>query len=163
MISPPVAYADVGTRTLRQLETFNFPQTITSATTVALANLVPQRSQGDEIFAWYFTPYSTSSFIEIEILTNAWLNTTTAYIALFNDYQTDAMAVYPVQTGGSSYNIAIAFKHYFQPLQAGIQTRFSLRSAAAATGLTFNYYAYGLKNSSRVTMKEWSALGLQNV
>ena len=163
MISPPVAYVDVGTRTLRQLETFNFPQTITSATTVALANLVPQRSQGDEIFSWYFTPYSTSSFIEIEILTNAWLNTTTAYIALFNDYQTDAMAVYPVQTGGSSYNIAIAFKHYFQPLQAGVQTRFSLRSGAAANTIVFNYYAYGLKNSSRVTMKEWSALGLQNV
>ena len=163
MISPPVAYADVGARTLRQLETFNFPQTVTSGTIVALANLLPQRSQGDEIFSWYFTPYSTSSFIEIEVMTNVVVAGTTAYIALFNDYQTDAMAVYPMQVGTSTFVIPVTFKHYYQPLQAGVQTRFSLRSAAAATGLTFNYYAYGLKNSSRVTMKEWSALGLQNV
>ena len=59
------AYADVGTRTLRQLQTFNFQYTITSGTTVALANVLPQRTQGDEIFGWYFTPYSTQSFIPI--------------------------------------------------------------------------------------------------
>ena len=131
MISPPVAYADVGTRTLRQLETFNFPATITSTTTVTLANLVPQRSQGDEIYAWYFTPYSTSSFIEVEIITNVIVSNTTAYIALFNDYQTDAMAVCPLQlqlaAGGSIQ--PVVFKHYFQPLQAGIQTRFKIGRA----------------------------------
>ena len=46
------AYADVGTRTLRQLQTFYFQQTITSTTTTATANALPQRTQGDEIFGW---------------------------------------------------------------------------------------------------------------
>ena len=64
--------------------------------------------------------------------------------------------------GAATYIVPVMFNHYFQPLQAGVVTRFSLRAAAAATGLTFNYYAYGYRNASRVTMKEWSSLSLQN-
>ena len=160
MIQPPNPYVDVGTRTLRQLQTFNFPATITSSTTVALANTVPQRSQGDEIFAAYFTPYSTSSWIEVEIMTAVNTTTnTTFWIALFNDYQNDAMAVTP---GYYQAGVPIVFKHYFQPLQAGIPTRYSIRCGAVTSSVVFNYWSYGGKNVSRMTFKEWSALSLQN-
>ena len=156
------AYADVGTRTLRQLQTFNFPQTITSATTVAIANTIPQRTQGDEIYGWYFTPYSTQSIIEVEFVLNVYVPNQ-GYLALFNDYQNDAMVTFPLLApSGFAMVIPVMFNHYFQPLQAGVATRFSIRSAPTASTLVFNYYAYGYRNVSRVTMKEWSSLSLQN-
>ena len=160
----PGAYLDPGVRTLRQLQTYNFPQTVTSTTVVATANAIPQRTQGDEIFSWNFTPYSTNSIIEVEIQTNLIVASNTNYwVALFNDYSLDAMSVCP---GGCTFVTVTAFpvifKHYFQP-QAIVSTRYSLRAANAnSTSLVFNWFYYGGRNASRITMKEWSSPSLTN-
>jgi hypothetical protein len=162
----PGAYLDPGVRMLRQLQTYNFPQTVTSTTVVATANSIPQRSSGDEIFSWNFTPYSTNSIIEVEIQTNICPSASSNFwVALFNDYSNDAMAVLPCSNTAAAAaftTFPVIFKHYFQP-QATVSTRYSLRAANASTiSLIFNYFAYGGRNASRITMKEWSSPSLTN-
>jgi len=158
------AYFDPGVRTLRQLQTFYLPQTVTSATATATANAIPQRTQGDEIFGFYFTPYSTSSWIEFEMAFNIIGGNSSGnyWIALFADYSNDALVVSPGTWAVSqSYLQSIFFNHYLAPLTT-TPTRFSIRSSVSAGSIVFNYFNYGGRNVSRVTVKEWSSLSLTN-
>lgn len=162
----PIApvWTDPGARTLRQLQTFAFTQTVTSTVTVATANAIPQITQGNEVLNFNFTAQSLSSWIEIEVFTNIMVtNTCNYWIALFADYSPDALLVNPgVQSGAASNLWPIYFKHYLQPVTLG-PVRYSIRMAPSANAMILNWYAYGNRTQSRVTIKEWSGQTIQNI
>jgi hypothetical protein len=94
-INQPV-YTDPGVRTIRQLRTFQFPQTVTSAATLATANALPLITQGSELWTGIFTAASLESLIEVEISTNITGNASVNFwIAFFADYSTEALSVSP--------------------------------------------------------------------
>ena len=163
-ITQPGAYYDVVPRVLRNVVSYQFTQPITSTVTVATANAIPQITQGTEIMAFNYNAVSLQSLIEIEINSNI---TTVGggpvfWVALFADYSPDALAVFA--GGGHIATIpnTVYLKHYFNPVTL-VPVRYSFRMAPAAQTIVANYYSYGGRTQSRVTVKEWSGLSLGNV
>lgn len=155
-------YYDVVPRVLRNVISYPFNQTFTSTVTVALANAIPQITQGNEIMAFNHTAVSLSSWLEFEVFSNVWLSTGNAYwIALFADYSPDALIVHPGVIVSPGDSKPVYMKHYLMPVSLN-PIRYSLRMAPAAGNLVVNYYAYGGRTQSRVTVKEWSGLSLNN-
>lgn len=163
-ITTPGVYYDVVPRVLRNVNSYPFNGTFTSTVTVAAANTIPQITQGNEVMAFNHTATSLSSWLEFEVFTNVSLNTSQSYwVALFADYSPEALVVAP---GAASTNILATipsyFKHYMMPVTLS-PVRYSIRMAPSAAAIVVNYYAYGGRTQSRVTVKEWSGLSLGSV
>ena len=160
-ITTPNVYYDVVPRVLRNVVSYPFNGTFTSTTTVATANAIPQINQGNEIMAFNYTANSLSSWLEFEVFTNIFTTvaSTNYWIALFADYTPDALLVIP----GSNNQVLINHyaKHYLMPVSLN-PIRYSLRMAPSANTMVVNWYAYGGRTQSRVTVKEWSSLNLNN-
>jgi len=163
-ITTPGTYYDVTPRVLRNVISYPFNQTFTSTVTVATANAIPQITQGNEVMAFNYTANSLSSWLEFEVFTTVMVFAAANYwIALFADYSPDALIVAPgTQSAGQSYTIPIFMKHYLMPVSLN-PIRYSLRMAPSASNMVVNWYAYGGRTQSRVTVKEWSGLSLSNV
>lgn len=157
-------YQDPGVRTIRQLQTFLFPQTVTSAATLATANALPLITQGSELWNGVFTAASLESLIEAEISTNVTGNAgVNFWIALFADYSTEALSVSPgVVSAALAQVYPVTFKHFFQPVTLG-PVRYSLRMAPSASNLIANWFAYGGRNASRITFTEYSGPSIRPV
>jgi len=162
-ITQPGAYYDVVPRVLRNVISYPFNQTFTSTVTVATANSIPQITQGNEIMAFNHTAVSLSSWLEFEIFTNVLCTGAVNYwIALFADYSPEALVVAPgAQAASLQYQHTHFFKHYLMPVTLA-PVRYSLRMAPSGSTMIVNYFAYGGRNQSRVTVKEWSGLSLTN-
>ena len=160
-ITTPNVYYDVVPRVLRNVVSYPFNGTFTSTVTVATANAIPQITQGNEIMAFNYTANSLSSWLEFEVFTNIFTTvaSTNYWIALFADYTPDALLVIP----GSNNQVLINHyaKHYLMPVSLN-SIRYSLRMAPSANTMVVNWYAYGGRTQSRVTVKEWSSLNLNN-
>lgn len=157
-------YYDVVPRVLRNVISYPFNQTFTSTVTVATANAIPQITQGNEIMAFNHTAVSLSSWLEFEVFTNlAFTGTANYWIALFADYSPDALVVSPgaYTGGGLQFLFPAYFKHYLMPVSLN-PIRYSLRMAPSGNTMVVNYFAYGGRTQSRVTVKEWSGLSLNN-
>jgi len=163
-ITQPGAYYDVTPRVLRNVISYPFNQTFTSTVTVATANSIPQITQGNEVMAFNYTAQSLSSWLEFEVFTNLMVtNTCNYWIALFADYTPDALIVSPgVQSSAVQYLWSIYFKHYMMPVSLN-PIRYSIRMAPSANAMVVNWFQYGGRTQSRVTVKEWSGLSLGNV
>ena len=163
-ITQPGAYYDVVPRVLRNVISYPFNQTFTSTVTVATANSIPQITQGNEIMAFTHTAQSLSSWLEFEVFTNVLGSASFGnyWLALFADYSPDALVVSPgVWAVSQSYNHNHFFKHYLMPVALN-PIRYSLRMAPSAGTIVVNYFSYGGRTQSRVTVKEWSGLSLTN-
>ena len=162
-ITQPGAYYDVVPRVLRNVISYPFNQTFTSTVTVATANAIPQITQGNEIMAFTHTAQSLSSWLEFEVFTNVTVSGACNYwIGLFADYTPDALIISPgVQSFALQYVIPTYFKHYLMPVALN-PIRYSLRMAPTANTMVVNWFAYGGRTQSRVTVKEWSGLSLTN-
>lgn len=164
-ITTPGVYYDVSPRVLRNVISYPFNGTFTSTGTLATPNSIPQITQGNEVMAFTYTAQSLSSMLEFEVFTNVTaVNSLVFYIALFADYSPDALVVSP---GALSVTPTITvspiyFKHYMMPVSLN-PIRYSLRMAPAGFSMVLNYYQYGGRTQSRVTVKEWSGLSLNNV
>jgi hypothetical protein len=162
-ITQPGAYYDVVPRVLRNVVSYPFNGTFTSTVTVATANSIPQITQGNEVMSFNYTANSLSSWLEFEVFTNiqTTLGTTNYWMALFADYTPDALLVIP--GGISSQQLVNHYaKHYMMPVSLN-PIRYSIRMAPNANAMVVNWYAYGGRTQSRVTVKEWSGLSLGNV
>jgi hypothetical protein len=161
-------YYDVVPRVLRNVNSYPFNGTFTSTVTVAAANTIPQITQGNEVMAFNHTATSLSSWLEFEVFTNVSatgpVNSSQSYwVALFADYSPEALVVAPGATGVNSLTIIPSyFKHYMMPVTLS-PVRYSIRMAPSSLPIVVNYYAYGGRTQSRVTVKEWSGLSLGNV
>ena len=163
-ITSPGVYYDVVPRVLRNVNSYPFNGTFTSTVTVATANAIPQITQGNEVMVFNHTAQSLSSWLEFEVFTNLIVtNTCNYWIALFADYSPDALIVNPgVQTGAAANLWPIYFKHYMMPVSLS-PVRYSIRMAPSAHNMVVNWYQYGGRTQSRVTVKEWSGLSLGSV
>jgi hypothetical protein len=163
-ITTPGTYYDVTPRVLRNVVSYPFNGTFTSTVTVATANSIPQITQGNEVMAFNYTAQSLSSWLEFEIFTNILVpgQAVVYYMALFADYSPDALCVCPGQSTLQSECKSTYFKHYMMPVSLN-PIRYSIRMAPNANTMVVNYYAYGGRTQSRVTVKEWSGLSLGNV
>lgn len=152
-----LVYTDPGVRTIRQLQTFQFQNTVTSAGTVATANILPLITQGNELWNGAFTASSLESLIELELTTT--LTSTGGgnqfWVALFADYSQEALAVYPGGITTAAFPNTIHFKHYFQPVTLS-PVRYSFRMAPQSNVIVANFYSYGGRLASRVTFIEHS-------
>jgi hypothetical protein len=161
-ITTPGVYYDTVPRVLRNVNSYPFNQTFTSTVTVATANAIPQITQGNEVMAFNHTAQSLSSWLEFEVFTNIQLtaNSSQYWMALFADYTPDALMVIPgnAATLSSANHYA---KHYMMPVSLN-PIRYSLRFAPASNAIVVNWYQYGGRTQSRVTVKEWSSLNLNN-
>ena len=166
-ITQPGAYYDVVPRVLRNIISYPFNQPFTSTVNVATANSIPQITQGNEVMAFTHTAQSLSSWLEFEVFTNVATNasnqSTLFWMALFADYSPDALVVAPSWTQ-FTIPTAVYFKHYMMPVALN-PIRYSIRMAGATNGVNIvvNWYQYGGRTQSRVTVKEWSGLSLGNV
>jgi hypothetical protein len=168
-ITTPGTYYDVTPRVLRNVNSYPFNGTFTSTVTVATANAIPQITQGNEVMAFNHTATSLSSWLEFEIFTNivatgAVSIPTTYYLALFADYSPDALIVSPglLNTSAMGNAIPVYFKHYLMPVTLS-PVRYSIRMATNQNTVVVNWFQYGGRTQSRVTVKEWSGLSLNNV
>jgi hypothetical protein len=165
-ITTPGTYYDVTPRVLRNIISYPFNGTFTSTITLAAANSIPQITQGNEVMAFNYTAQSLSSMLEFEVFTNI-LNTngsTIYWMALFADYTPDALLVIPGGNNlGSSLQLLVNHyaKHYMMPVSLN-PIRYSLRMVASQGQIIVNYYQFGGRTQSRVTVKEWSGLSLTN-
>lgn len=161
-IQQPV-YIDPGVRTIRQLQTFVFPQTVTGNVTVSLANEFPKITQGNELWSGLFTATSLQSLIEVEAVLNfKSASGATYYIGLYADYSPDPLTIYG-GSGVTGFN-TIVVKEFFRPVTQG-SVRYSLRSAASNTPVVINEPIYFPLNrgGSRITFTEYSGPSLQNI
>jgi hypothetical protein len=161
-ITTPGVYYDVTPRVLRNIISYPFNQPFTSTVTVATANSIPQITQGNEVMAFNYTAQSLSSWLEFEVFTTVTATTsgTNFWMALFADYSPDALIV----ASSWTQNIVpyqVYFKHYMMPVSLN-PIRYSLRMAPNASQIVVNYFTYGGRAQSRVTVKEWSGLSLNN-
>lgn len=159
-ITQPNVYYDVVPRVLRNLVSFPFNQPFTSTVTLATANAIPQITQGNEIMAFNYTAQSLSSMLEFEVFTA--INPTGSmnfWLALFADYSPDALTV---AAGSGASWMSVYAKHYCMPVTLS-PVRYSLRIAPSANVAIINYFTYGGRTPSRVTVKEWSSLSLNNI
>ena len=159
-------YYDISPRVLRNVISYQFNQTVTSTVTVATANSIPQITQGNEVMSFSYTANSLSSMLEFEVFTNITVtNGCNYWIAIFADYTPDALIVSPGQNNGGILNgyylWPIYFKHYMPPMTL-YPTRYSIRMAPSANTMVVNWFQYGGRTQSRVTVKEWSSLSLTN-
>jgi hypothetical protein len=155
-------YYDTVPRVLRNVNSYPFNGTFTSTVTVATANAIPQITQGNEVMAFNHTAQSLSSWLEFEVFTNilTTVGSTIYWMALFADYTPDALLVIP---GGNNQVLVNHYaKHYMMPVSLN-PIRYSIRMAPSANTMVVNWYAYGGRTQSRVTVKEWSGLSLGNV
>jgi hypothetical protein len=158
-------YYDVTPRVLRNVVSYPFNGTFTSTVTVATANSIPQITQGNEVMSFNYTANSLSSWLEFEVFTNVRVSGSCNYwIGLFADYTPDALLVIPgsLPTGGGDSTINHYAKHYMMPVSLN-PIRYSLRMAPTANTMVVNWFAYGGRTQSRVTVKEWSGLSLGSV
>lgn len=165
-ITRPNEYYDVVPRVLRNVVSYPFNGTFTSTVTVATANAIPQITQGNEVMAFNYTANSLSSWLEFEVFTNILTNigSTIYWMALFADYTPDALLVIPGgNVAGPSAQLLINHyaKHYMMPVSLN-PIRYSIRMAPSANTMVVNWFAYGGRTQSRVTVKEWSSLNLNN-
>jgi hypothetical protein len=162
-ITTPGVYYDVVPRVLRNVNSYPFNGTFTSTVTVATANAIPQITQGNEVMAFNHTAVSLSSWLEFEVFTNvSYITSINFWIALFADYSPDALVVAPGANVGNSLSIIpIYFKHYLMPVTLS-PVRYSIRMAPNASNMVVNWFQYGGRTQSRVTVKEWSGLSLNN-
>jgi hypothetical protein len=164
-ITTPGVYYDVVPRVLRNVNSYPFNGTFTSTVTVATANAIPQITQGNEVMAFNHTAQSLSSWLEFEMFTNVATNvlnqSSLLWMALFADYSPDALVV---ASSWTQFTVPtpVYFKHYMMPVSLN-PIRYSIRMAGATTNIVVNYYSYGGRTQSRVTVKEWSGLSLGNV
>ena len=164
-ITTPGTYYDVTPRVLRNIISYPFNGTFTSTVTVATANSIPQITQGNEVMAFNHTAQSLSSMLEFEVFTNVANTALNAgsflWMALFADYSPDALVVAP---SWANYTVpsSVYFKHYMMPVSLN-PIRYSIRMAGASANIVVNWYQYGGRTQSRVTVKEWSGLSLGNV
>jgi len=157
-ITTPGTYYDVTPRVLRNIISYPFNQPFTSTVTLAAANSIPQITQGNEIMAFNHTAVSLSSMLEFEVFTNVFYGGVgTFWMALFADYSPDALIV----TTGISAWTSVYMKQYMMPVSLN-PIRYSLRMVPSAGNIIVNYYQYGGRMQSRVTVKEWSGLSLNN-
>ena len=163
-ITTPGVYYDVVPRVLRNVNSYPFNGTFTSTVTVATANAIPQITQGNEVMAFNHTATSLSSWLEFEVFTNvSYQASMNFWIALFADYSPDALVVAPgAIVGNTLAMIPIYFKHYMMPVSLS-PVRYSIRMAPSASNMVVNWYQYGGRTQSRVTVKEWSGLSLGSV
>jgi hypothetical protein len=163
-ITTPGVYYDVVPRVLRNVISYPFNGTFTSTVTVATANAIPQITQGNEVMTFNYTANSLSSWLEFEVFTNvSYITSINFWIALFADYSPDALVVAPGAAVGNSLSIIpIYFKHYLMPVSLN-PIRYSIRMAPSASNMVVNWFQYGGRTQSRVTVKEWSGLSLGNV
>ena len=163
-ITTPGTYYDVVPRVLRNVNSYPFNGTFTSTVTVATANAIPQITQGNEVMAFNHTAVSLSSWLEFEVFTNvSYITSINFWIALFADYSPDALVVAPGAAVGNSLSIIpIYFKHYLMPVTLS-PVRYSIRMAPSASNMVVNWFQYGGRTQSRVTVKEWSGLSLGSV
>jgi len=163
-ITTPGVYYDVVPRVLRNVNSYPFNGTFTSTVTVATANAIPQITQGNEVMAFNHTAVSLSSWLEFEVFTNvSYITSINFWIALFADYSPDALVVAPGAAVGNSLSIIpIYFKHYLMPVTLS-PVRYSIRMAPSASNMVVNWFQYGGRVQSRVTVKEWSGLSLGSV
>ena len=164
-ITTPGTYYDVTPRVLRNVVSYPFNVTFTSTVTVATANSIPQITQGNEVMTFNYTANSLSSWLEFEVFTN--IQTTGGcnyWIALFADYTPDALMVIPGSLAGGVNNVTFnhCAKHYMMPVSLN-PIRYSIRMAPSANAMVVNWFQYGGRTQSRVTVKEWSGLSLGNV
>ena len=162
-ITTPGVYYDTVPRVLRNVNSYPFNGTFTSTVTVATANAIPQITQGNEVMAFNHTAVSLSSWLEFEVFTNvSYITSINFWIALFADYSPDALVVAPGAAVGNSLSIIpIYFKHYLMPVTLS-PVRYSIRMAPSASNMVVNWFQYGGRTQSRVTVKEWSGLSLNN-
>ena len=161
-ITTPGVYYDVTPRVLRNVVSYPFNGTFTSTVTVATANAIPQITQGNEVMSFNYTANSLSSWLEFEVFTNilTTVGSTIYWMALFADYTPDALLVIP---GGNNQVVVNHYaKHYMMPVSLN-PIRYSIRMAPSANTMVVNWYAYGGRTQSRVTVKEWSGLSLGSV
>jgi len=163
-ITTPGTYYDVTPRVLRNIISYPFNGTFTSTVTVATANSIPQITQGNEVMAFNYTAQSLSSMLEFEVFTNVAIPAvgTNFWMALFADYSPDALIVAPCYGGFGAGSFPVYFKHYMMPVSLN-PIKYSLRFAPASNTIVVNWYQYGGRTQSRVTVKEWSGLSLGNV
>jgi hypothetical protein len=163
-ITTPGVYYDVVPRVLRNVNSYPFNGTFTSTVTVATANAIPQITQGNEVMAFNHTANSLSSWLEFEVFTNMLMTSPSPvgnfWLALFADYSPDALVVCPGTFNGFITQHPY-FKHYMMPVSLN-PIRYSLRMAPSANAIVVNWFAYGGRTQSRVTVKEWSGLSLNN-
>ena len=161
-ITTPGVYYDVTPRVLRNVVSYPFNGTFTSTVTVATANAIPQITQGNEVMSFNYTANSLSSWLEFEVFTNilTTVGSTIYWMALFADYTPDALLVIP----GVNNQVLVNHyaKHYMMPVSLN-PIRYSIRMAPSANTMVVNWYAYGGRTQSRVTVKEWSGLSLGSV
>jgi hypothetical protein len=161
-ITQPGAYYDVTPRVLRNIISYPFNGTFTSTVTVATANSIPQITQGNEVMAFNHTAVSLSSMLEFEVFTNvASTNTAVFWMALFADYSPDALIVASGSVTSGNIPYSVYFKHYMMPVTLG-PVRYSIRMAPSNNNMVVNWFTYGGRTQSRVTVKEWSGLSLTN-
>ena len=161
-ITTPGVYYDVTPRVLRNVVSYPFNGTFTSTVTVATANSIPQITQGNEVMTFNYTANSLSSWLEFEVFTNilTTVGSTIYWMALFANYTPDALLVIP---GGNNQVLVNHYaKHYMMPVSLN-PIRYSIRMAPSANTMVVNWYAYGGRTQSRVTVKEWSGLSLGSV
>lgn len=161
-ITTPGTYYDVTPRVLRNIISYPFNGTFTSTVTVATANSIPQITQGNEVMAFNYTAQSLSSMLEFEVFTNvASANTAIFWMALFADYSPDALIVASGSVISGNVPFSVYFKHYMMPVALN-PIRYSIRMAPSNNQMVVNWYQYGGRVQSRVTVKEWSGLSLTN-
>lgn len=162
-ITTPGVYYDVVPRVLRNVVSYPFNGIFTSTVTVATANSIPQITQGNEVMAFNYTANSLSSWLEFEVFTNvASANSVLFWMALFADYSPDALVVASGSVISGNTPLGVYFKHYMMPVSLN-PIRYSIRMAPANNNMVVNWYQYGGRVQSRVTVKEWSGLSLGNV
>jgi hypothetical protein len=115
--------------------------------------------------AFNYTAQSLSSWLEFEVFTNMLMTSASPvgnfWLALFADYSPDALVVCPGNFSGTITQHPY-FKHYMMPVSLN-PIRYSLRMAPTANAIVVNWYQYGGRTQSRVTVKEWSGLSLGSV
>ena len=161
-INAPV-YTDPGIRTIRQLQTFLFPQTVTSSATLAVPTTLPQITQGNELWNGVFKASSLQSLIEVEANMNFTSGSSgfTFFVAFFADYSVDALSVLPAGIMNNGTTHTHILKHFFQPVTLD-PVRYSLRFVPTANTVVSNWYQLGGRNASRITFTEYSGPSLQN-
>lgn len=163
-INAPV-YTDPGIRTIRQLQTFLFPQTVTSTTTTSnnVPTTLPPITQGTELWNGVFKASSLQSLIEVEANMNFTSGSSgfTFFVGFFADYSVDALCILPAGIMNNGTTHTHILKHFFQPVTLE-PVRYSLRFNPIANTVVSNWYQYGGRNASRITFTEYSGPSLQN-